>query len=176
MRRWASIAASTSAYRHARLAFRGKVLEDRELGHQDRPNRRRSRTSRDRDLEIASEAICKQLIPKLCLCQCVPKLITLLLSHTEIRLPCGPSGISLWVLLYKEGPCVRIETTGLTDQPHPAEELHLNQTTSVARLKFDSGFGKHGLVHEDEADACLSLRSTFGMLFDAVFSPLKLRH
>ena len=59
-------------------------------------------------------------------------------------------------LLYREGPCVRIETTGLTDQTHPAEELHLNQIKSVARLELDSGSGKPGLVHEDEADACLS--------------------
>jgi hypothetical protein len=80
------------------------------------------------------------------------------------------------VLLYQEGPCLGIETTGLTDQTHPAEELHLNQTTSVARIELDSGSGKPGLVHEDEADACLSLRSTFGVLLDAVFSPLKLRH
>lgn len=72
------------------------------------------------------------------------------------------------ILLYQEGPCVRIETTGLTDQTHPVEELRLNQTTSVARLELDSGSGKPGLVHEDEADACLSLRSTFGMLLDMI--------
>lgn len=77
---------------------------------------------------------------------------------------------------YQEAPCVKIETTHLTDQTHAAAGLHLNQTTSVARLDLDSGSRKPGLVYEDEAEACLSLRSTFGVQFDAVFSPLKLRH
>lgn len=88
-----------------------------------------------RVLGIASAAVCKRLISKLCLCQCVPNLITLFLSRTEIRLPCGLLESLSGNLLYQEGPCVRIETTGLTDQTHLGEELHLNQTTTVARLK-----------------------------------------
>ena len=106
MRRWASIAASMAAYLHARGAFRGKVFEDCELGHQDRRTRRMSWTSRIRSLEIASESVHKQLISKLCRCQCVPNSITLLLTRTEIKLPCGPSG-SLFRIFTLPGSTLR---------------------------------------------------------------------
>lgn len=114
--RWAHIAASTSAYHHARIALRGKDFEDHELRRQDRPNRRRFKTSRDRNVEIVSEPVRKQLISKLCLCQCVPKFIMLLLSRTAVRMPCGSLESLSRMLHYQEGPpCVGIETAGLTD-------------------------------------------------------------
>lgn len=67
--------------------------------------------------------------------------------------------------LYQEVPCVNIDTTRQTDQAQPLLWLRLNQTSYVARVDFDSGSRKPGLVYEGEADVCSSLRSTFDMRF-----------
>ncbi|KAF2631733.1 hypothetical protein BU25DRAFT_195634 [Macroventuria anomochaeta] len=86
-------------------------------------------------------------------------------NRTETNLSCGSLEACSALSLYQELPCVEIETTHLIDQTHPADGLHLNQTSSVARVDLYSGSRKPDLVDEDEADACLSLRSTFGMHF-----------
>ncbi|KAJ4984682.1 hypothetical protein SVAN01_09796 [Stagonosporopsis vannaccii] len=78
---------------------------------------------------------------------------------------CGSSGSSFCAFILPGAPCVKIETTRLTDQTHLVKRASLNQTLCVARIDLDSGSRKPGLVDEDEADACRSLRSTFGMIF-----------
>lgn len=88
------------------------------------------------------------------------------LWRMEIESLCGPSGSSSCACLLPGGPCPEVETTRLTDHMHPAKNLFLTLKLCVARVDHDSGSRKPGLVDEDEADACLSLRSTFGMRFE----------
>lgn len=118
------------------------VFEDRKLGHQDRPIRRISKTSRDGDGEITSDAAREQLQ-----FETVPIAMRSKTGHAHAVATDVKCHVDLLEALsvfshYEERPCVKKETTHLTDHTHRAEGLHLNQTASVARVDLDSGSRK----------------------------------
>lgn len=77
-----------------------------------------------------------------------------------IESTCGSSGSFSCASLLLGLPLQnRNYSTRLTDHAHLADVLFLSQTQYVARIVRDSGSRKAGLVDEDEANACLSLRS-----------------